>query len=362
MQSLPPLSAQGRARPVVVEILSRRDAQSDLTPARDLKAGLEKDFDVRLCELDRDEVADTPAGLVCEETPPDKVLRGEMRLASTLRTLRPEIVHTYRFADLLAIGRIARTDTFTAKVVHTLGSEPEARIMADERAIRTILGGLEPVLVAGGEVGPTCLEAVAIPQGIDSTHYCPGDPARARRKLGLPVDAQIIGCAGPASGIEPLLQAIFRLQPNVHIAVFGAAAPVSHHRPRIRRLNLEERVHILGPWADPVLIYQAIDAYFHGASSDACPRAVLAAQAAGKPVVALLPARPETLCPEVCHLLPPQFGPGITAALRNVLARGPGTTSRDFVARNWGIARMIDGYADLFFRLLGADTRLTAIS
>ena len=187
--------------------------------------------------------------------------------------------------------------------------------------------------------------------GVDCERYIPGDKARARRKVGLPAAPRIIGCASPAQGMAPLLETVFHMGEEVHLALFGNGRPGDPERALIKRLNMEERVHVLGAWARPETIFQAIDVYFHGPSGNSLPRPVLAAQACGKPAIACVPALSDALCPQTGRLAPLQFMPTLRHSLRCALDSAAPEVTRRFIVDNWNVEQSLEGYGALFKRL-----------
>jgi len=183
---------------------------------------------------------------------------------------------------------------------------------------------------------------------IDCGRYRPDLPAKARQKAGLPEHPRIIGCASPAAGLEVLLLALTKMEPDVHVALFGPAFPGAAERHTIRELNLDERVHVLGGWALPEVIHQAIDVYCHGPSDDRGSRPILAAQACGKPVVAGHPAEAGCVCPGTGQCLDEWSSDGLAAALDRAMSLSPAPTAREFVEENWCFAESIGAYESVF--------------
>lgn len=339
-------------RPVLIEAVTDSDAQDDLTCAFDLRDGLAGAWDSHLLWLSttgHNGQVPRDATRMWSESPD---LPSELR--TLFEDLRPDIVHTHRMGELSTIGQAAK-QSGVPHIVHSVyGTIANAEKWQVDR-LAAVVEELSPLLIAPSDEAARRLPASAriaiLPTGMDCERYAPGDQERARRKTGLPPGPKIIGCASPIQGLETLLHALFRMEREVHLALFGVAQPGKEERLLIRWLGLEERVHVLGAWARPELIYQAIDAYFHGPSGDCLPRAVLAAQACGKPVVACGPTPSRVLCPRTGRLTPTGYMPTLLHSLRRSLEAPEPQVTRQFVLDNWHIGNTLERYSDLFGQL-----------
>jgi glycosyltransferase involved in cell wall biosynthesis len=142
---------------------------------------------------------------------------------------------------------------------------------------------------------------------------------------------------------------------DVHLALFSRARSGPSERGLIKQLGLDERVHLLGAWANPELVFQAIDLYIHGPSDDCMPRAVLAAQACGKPVIACPPTPNDMLCPHTGRLTPIQYIPTQLHSLQRALESNAQETTRQFIVDNWNTSRSLERYGALFRQLADHD-------
>lgn len=337
--------------PLLLETISEADALVDLTSAIDICGGMDGSYDAHLLWLTEEprKAMNRYGGFRFWKNDP----RLQAELDFMLNGLQPDIVHTHQLDELTSVGHAARKAGVSC-LVHTICGEfaDAPRWQLDQFA--AAVEGLSPILVVPNEKAAEKLGIDArieiVPAGIDCERYEPGDTALARRKIGLPAAPRIIGCATPADKLETLFKALFRLGPEVHLALFGQAVPKAEDRALIKRLGLEERVHILGAWAKPELIYRAIDAYFHGPSGNCTPRPVLAAQACGKPVVACTSIPNSALCPRTGRMVPLDYMPALSNSLGAAIAGADAGVSRRFVLDNWNLAQTIDGYASLFGR------------
>ncbi|UCH73913.1 MAG: hypothetical protein JSU82_16605 [Rhodospirillales bacterium] len=347
--------ARRLARPAVLEVVSDLDARADLTAASDIRNGLRNVFEMHLARMGDS----CPPVVGHNDIHWISVDRDTVRadLASLFARVTLDIVHTHRFDDLTTVASTARQSGIPY-LVHTVGNDAN---VSDERVRKQILelaAEHNVTLVATSREIASRLSAdrdiAVVPSAIDCNRYRPDSPAKARLKTGLPVEPRIIGCAGPESSLEMLFSALTAMEPDVHVALFGAASPGSLARGMLRELNLDERVHILGGWALPESIHQAIDVFYQGAAGDFSRRPILAAQACGKPVVATSPIEPEMLCPESGHLLSNESVPALVEVLKKALSISPAPTAREFVENHWNLSSSIGIYESLIRATVGA--------
>lgn len=343
------------AKPVVASIASWQDARLDLTAAADIHTGLGSDFASHLIELHDPDLAPTSGQAAYQFVRTASDVRDQ--LEALFRSLQPDIVHTHRVHDFDVVAAAARR-AGVPNLVHSLEAASCVTPSADDRRHQLHLREAAALIVVPTSDVPTGAwtgaKLCTIAPGIDYRRFQPGDMGQARRKVGLPSGPRILGCGSPSQNLDPLIQAMFHLPPDIHLALFGPAVPTPDQRKRIRRLGLDERIHVLGPWAEPLLIYRAIDAYFHGPGGSPFPRQVLAAQAVGKPVIATWPTREEVLCPTGAHLLPTLFVPSMTSTIQRAVASRHHNAIRQFVERRWGVDPMVGAYRDLFLALSAA--------
>ena len=343
-------------RPVLMETVTENDAQDDLSSAIDLSDGLAGDCETHLLWFANNPQKSPERRNAIRLWNEDPNLLDELRVL--FDNLRPDIVHTHRLGEFTTAGHAAR-QAGVPNIVHSVCGAITGAEKWQLDQFAAVVEALSPLLIAPSEEAadrlPPSARIEILPAGIDCERYVPGDPARARRKIGLPAKPRVIGCASPLQGLETLLHALFRMDREVHLALFGQARPTQAERSLIKRLGLEERVHVLGAWARPELVFQAIDVYFHGPSGDCLPRAILAAQACGKPVIACSPAPNETLCPQTARLAPLQYMPTLLHSLRRTLDSAEPEVTRQFIVDNWNVERSLERYSALFKQLAEPD-------
>ncbi|MGF1466062.1 MAG: glycosyltransferase family 4 protein [Sandaracinaceae bacterium] len=139
----------------------------------------------------------------------------------------------------------------------------------------------------------------AIGNGIELARFDPARPehrpSAARRELGLPDDAFVIGMAGRYTvekGYREFFEVVRRLaaeDPTVRFVTAGAAlaserAVVSRDLPE--RMGIADRGVQLGQRSDMPRVYAAMDVLLFPSYREACPRTPMEAAAMGRPVVA----------------------------------------------------------------------------
>lgn len=341
-----------QGRPVLMETVAENDAQDDLTSAIDLNDGLAADCETHLLWFLNNPRVSRDRSNTIRMWNEDPNLQAQLRIL--FANLQPDIVHTHRFGELTAVADAAKR-AGVPNIVHSVCGVITAVQKWQLDHFAAAMEGSSLLLIAPSEEAADRLPPTArievLPAGIDCERYIPGDQMQARRKIGLPMEPKVIGCASPLQGLATLLHALFRMDGEVHLALFGQAQPTQAERSLIKRLGLEERVHVLGAWAMPELVFQAIDVYFHGPSGDCLPRAVLAAQACGKSAITSTPTPSNTLCPQTGRLAPMQYMPTLLHSLRCTLGSPKPEITRQFVVDNWNLEHSLEGYSALFNQL-----------
>ena len=140
------------------------------------------------------------------------------------------------------------------------------------------------------ETGIDAGRVVSIPTGIDLARYIPGDRAAARRSLGLPVAAPIVGIVATLrswKGHRFLLQAIAAMsRKDVLLLVVGDGPQRAALEALATKLDLAQRVRFAGNQADVVPWMQAVDIFcLPSYANEGVPQALMQAMACGLPVV-----------------------------------------------------------------------------
>ena len=181
-----------------------------------------------------------------------------------------------------------------------------------------------------------------IPNARSSDDFRPPTDAErveARASLGLPVDAQIVGCVGSITAEKRLHLAIGAVAelPGVHLLVVGDG-PGRTELEQEANAVLGGRVTFTGVLDDVVPAYRAIDVLLLTSSTEGMPGVVLEASMSGVPVVAadvgavrsLFEAgvEGEVLAPETCP-------GGVSFAVDRVLSNRRGAAPARMDAFGW---------------------------
>jgi len=133
-------------------------------------------------------------------------------------------------------------------------------------------------------------QITSVPTGIDTDAFIPGDKRAARQRLGLPLDAKIIGIVATLrswKGHSYLLDAFAELpDKTTHMAIVGDGPQQHALKSQISRLGLDDRVTMPGNLGDVVPWLQAMDIFaLPSYANEGVPQAILQAMSCGIPVV-----------------------------------------------------------------------------
>jgi glycosyltransferase involved in cell wall biosynthesis len=207
-------------------------------------------------------------------------------------------------------------------------------------------------------------ESRVIPNGVDVERFAPGGGQAARRRFGLPDDADVLLFAANSTRsnafkdfatLERSIEALGgaeRARPLIAVSLGEAGAT--------RRLGAAE-LRMEAHESDPAAIadwYRAADLYVHATRADTFPTTVLEAQASGLPVVAsAVGGVPEQVEDGVTgRLVPPGDPTALTAEIERLLedrARlaAAGAAARERAVERFSAERMVDDYVAWYERL-----------
>jgi glycosyltransferase involved in cell wall biosynthesis len=139
---------------------------------------------------------------------------------------------------------------------------------------------------------------LCIPNGVDTRLFCPRPrSAELAREFGVLPEDLVIGALShmlPHKGLHHLIEAIGLLAPrlpNLKVLAVGGNTNEEEARyerqlhDRVAQLHLADRVFFPGYRRDVADLLTLMDVVVHPSETEACPRAVIEAQASGKPVV-----------------------------------------------------------------------------
>lgn len=270
----------------------------------------------------------------------DRQWRFAKLLHRMVRTLEPDVVHLH-FCVLFSLLPFALRAGGARTVLATEHiSLPFARrslprdllVRARNRACLQLVTRLLPVseyvqrrLLVSDHV-PRSKTAVLY-NGIDLTRYQPPAESRAaiRRRLGLPPDALVVSAVGQliqAKGFNHLVDAAHRLGDRATFLIVGDGAERPALADQIARLEIGERVRLLGKRDDVHDILGATDVFVCPSVWDeALGYVILEAMSVGLPAIASrVGGIPEVVSDgETGVLVPPRDAGALAAAIGQLL-------------------------------------------
>jgi glycosyltransferase involved in cell wall biosynthesis len=359
----------------IIPTLDRGGAEKQLTL---LATGLPRDaFDVHVCLLTRlGPLAERLEAAGIPYTCLDK--RGKLdpaawaRLERHIRSLRPDLVHTWIFAAN-AYGRAA---ALSAGVRCVVGGERSVdpwkrwHELAIDRwlarrsaAIITNSSGVRDFYASHGV--PADLFRI-IPNGIPAAKPAPQSRGELLAELGLPADAKLIGAVGrlwPQKRMSDLVWSADQLRilrEDFHLLIIGEGPLRKRLERYIAQNELEHMVHLLGERADVERLMPHFDVVCLASEYEGMPNVLLEAMAAGVPVVASdIPGNRDVVVDgQTGYLVRVGHVPGFTKRLHELLedpalAAKLGAAGRERVLQEFSVERMIERHASVYRELLG---------
>ncbi|MFR9728212.1 glycosyltransferase [Saccharopolyspora sp. MS10] len=296
----------------------------------------------RLCA----EAADSGLDVVLESAlrapvSPAADLRALRRLTALLRGGAFDVVHTH-CAKAGALGRLAAHRAGTDRIVHSYHGFPfhefqRAPLRRAYLAVERALGRITDVALCVGT--GVAVEAVRrgliAPERVRTTGVAvppvPLRPGRARRLLGLPPAAVVVGSVGrlvPQKAPEDWVLALARLRtPGVRGVWVGDGDLAERARAAADRLGVP--VDFAGDRPDAAELVQAFDVFAQSSRYEGLPLAVVEAMRCGVPVVATaVNAVGDVVVPGVTGLLVPPARPELLAGAVDALLADPAGAAR----------------------------------
>ncbi|MFE3552697.1 glycosyltransferase [Streptomyces kronopolitis] len=309
------------------------------------------------------------------------------RLAGLIRDGGYDLVHTHLYRACV-YGRIAARMAGVRAVVATEHSLGDAVIEGRRltRGVRTLYRATERLGAATVAVSDTVAARLrrwgvpeqrihVVPNGIEAHRFAFDPAARAlvRTRLGLPLDAFVVGGAGrlvPGKRFDILVRAVTQL-PGVHLLLAGEGPEREMLRRMAEQFGSGDRIHLLGnrggavdteddggTWAGPDIpgLLSAVDVFVSPSPSEAFGLAVVEALASGLHVL-------HGSCPAVDEL-PADQAPGarhfspvvheLSTALRELRREGPGRLPVPPVVRRYDITRGAEALTAVYEQVLAS--------
>ena len=273
--------------------------------------------------------------------------RGLAELSSHLAAGGFDLVHTHS-AKAGALGRVAARRLGVGAIVHSLHGMPFHEFQSPGRRrayleIERRLGAFTDFFLTDGTfvaaeavrlriAEPDRVRAIASP--VEEVRWAtPERRIDARRRLGLPEGATIVGTAARLDAQKApldMVAAFARLErPDVHMAWIGDGEQRREVERRIRRAGLEHRFLLLGDRDDVTEVMQAFDVFAMSSLYEGLPCAVVEAMMCGVPVVATaVNSVPEIVVPGRTGLLARPRDPGSLARAIAAMVDKPARAAR----------------------------------
>lgn len=267
---------------------------------------------------------------------PAQMARGCRRLVEQLHAERPfdVVLGHFVYPDGVAAVRLATALGIPA-VVTAQGSDVNlaAKVPSRRRQIAVALQQAQGVIVVSEalrqrltEFGIPAGELPVLPSGYDPEEFRPRDRAAARRELGLSDDTWLVyvGQFRRLKRVDTILSAVAKL-PEVRIALVGDGPERERLANQVRRLNLGQRVRMVGPQAhDRVALWlAAAEALVMASETEGTPTAMIEALAMGIPVVGTHVGGIPDLVGDTARLVAPDDPAALANAIAETLADPP---------------------------------------
>lgn len=254
-----------------------------------------------------------------------------------LRAWRPDVINPHSSVDswmvaLARLGleprpRVVRTRHVSSAVPRNLASRWTWRNGCD--FVMTTGDLIVEQLTADGFLPPERIASV--PTGIDTDTYAPADRAAARRDLGLPEGAWLIGSIATLrswKGHSYLIDAFARLgAPDARLVIVGDGPQEVNLKAQVAALGIADRVIFPGRRDDVARWLAALDLFVLASwANEGVPQAVLQALACERPILSCpvggIPECTDGL-PSV-RLVAPKSADALLDGLRALRADPPG--------------------------------------
>ncbi|NII11167.1 TIGR03088 family PEP-CTERM/XrtA system glycosyltransferase [Oleiagrimonas sp. C23AA] len=317
---------------------------------------------------------------------PGKDWRCYLRLWRVLRSVKPDIVHTYNFGalDTAPVARLAGV----RRVVHAERGRDAADPNGENRKYRLLRRGLLPFIdrylaVSAdlrnwltANVGIPAERVTCIPNGIDVAAFADASSDPAERVLlrdFAPPGSLLIGTVGRLDAVKDqtglisafgcLCEALPDQRTRLRLVVVGEGTQRPALESHIAHLGLSGQVRLLGNRSDIPALLAEFDVFALSSIAEGMPGVLLEAMASGLPVVATqVGGVGEVVVDGVTGTLVPASQPrAFSMALaeyimHSSLRRQHGRAGRDTALAQFSLQTMLDAYTALYDSLLVSDS------
>ena len=300
------------------------------------------------------------------------------RLVALLRERRFDVVHSHLFrADIyggLAVGQVGQPRPF---LVSTRHNDDRFFLNPFIGIIHYLLSARQDMIIAISDhvAHFTIARGVRHPGRVRRVYHGlrPPDTALQQREgqrireeeLRVAPEAFLVGNVGrlaPQKGQRHLIEAmplLLERVPTAHAVIAGGGDLEPYLRDLAEELEVDERVHVLGPRQDIPALMHALDVFAMPSIWEGFGLVLLEAMAAARPIVASRTATiPEVVLDNETGLLVPAGDPAALAeALARLagdpaLARRLGEAGRERLQKHFSIDKMVGDTETLYRELL----------
>lgn len=320
-----------------------------------------------ICDADSD-IFDAAPRYGIETTPiplKRKSLSGLLAIRRFFGSWRPDIVNAHSSVDhwLSALARIGLANA--PAIVRTRHiSAPVSRNRPTRwlyrkgcKFVMTTSNAMVEELSVDGFLPREHL--VAVPTGIDTAAFAPGDRASARKSLGLPANTFILGIVATLrswKGHRYLLDAFEEAAlKDALLLIVGDGPQEENLTAQIGALGLQTRVLMVGRHEDVAPFLHAMDAFvLPSYANEGVPQALLQAMACEKPIIACpVGGIPELLAElQGVRMVPPMDAAALAKAMTSMMADPPDAGSlkplRKRVVDRYSLQNMYERVAGVF--------------
>jgi len=337
-------------------------------------------FDLSLAGMPDDPAAEVARSRGCAVHPlrfgasPGRTAAAALRLAALVRREHYHLVHAHGYSAAGAAA-LARRIAPRARLICTLhnfltstSSQPITGwrgrwllglIARRADRIITVSDSLHAQFEGIGAAAQSKLFTIS--NGIDLCAFAQPDPAWARRELGLPENAPVVGMVArlaPQKGPLEFVRAaalVGRRFPEVRFALIGDGPLQPQVETLARELGVANRLTLAGHRAEAPALTQAFDVAVVASLSEGSSLTAMEAMAWGKPVVATAVGgvREVVADGETGVLVPPGDAQALAEAVARLLADRQkaqilGEAGRRRVERDFSLVRMIERTQEVY--------------
>ena len=300
---------------------------------------------------------------------PGNSLRFLLKLARTLKSLNPSVVHTRNWGgvDTILAARLVGIRAVVQGEHGWVHDDPEGLNVKRLRVRRVLGRWVREYTCVSRHLERWLLDIVQVKgrvsqiyNGVDAQEFAPrSEGTEIRRKLGIAESAFVAGVVGrlvPIKNHTVLFQAFRELvkeRSDAYLVVVGDGP----ERERLEALKFKNII-LLGDRSDVSAILQAFDVFVLASQNEGISNTILEAMATGLPVIATnVGGNPELVEDGVTGtLVPPNDPPALSLALLRYSAdpnvcKLQGAQGHRRVLDSFSMQGMVDGYEAVYRRV-----------